>query len=126
HDQQCDLLVSLLQTGERAFVACLDQTLHQVSGPGEKYAITPASGFDAEHDRKHRFAGADRSGDDYRLGLRDKLAARPLENLGLRNAFKRRPINLVQGFYVGKARLPQQSSCGALTPACNLSFEQLA
>ena len=85
YNQQRDLLVALLQVSECAFVTCLDEVLHQVSGAGEKHPITPARGFYAQRNCEHRFAGADGTGDDYRLGAYDELATRQLENLGFRH-----------------------------------------
>jgi hypothetical protein len=54
-DQQGDLLVALLQTGEGAFVTRFKQALHQIRGPREKDPIAPASGFHAQADHEHWF-----------------------------------------------------------------------
>ncbi len=66
------------------------------------------------------------SGQDHVLGAADELAARQLQQLRPRDALERRPVELVEGLDVGKARLAQQAARGALTAVGDLGFEQFA
>ncbi len=78
-DQQGNTQVALMQAGERALVARLDQFADEVGGPDEGDPLAALDGLDPECDREMGLAGADRSDDYDVLAAPDVLAGVDLE-----------------------------------------------
>ena len=117
---------TLAATGTAAGLAAdvaAQQALHQVGCAREENPSPAAGGLHSQRDREMGFAGADRPGQDHVLGAPDELAACQLQDLRPRHAFERRPVELVEGFDIGKARLAQQAARGALMAVGDLGLE---